>query len=93
MPRRALQNVLKYGLVAGGIGLLVLIVANLALGDKRIDQRVSHLYPAADAQFTRSMNVMLGPALLAGNRARTLVNGERIFPEMLEAIQIGRAHV
>jgi cardiolipin synthase len=39
------------------------------------------------------MNVMLGPPLLGGNRARTLVNGGRIFPEMLEAIRGARQSI
>ena len=65
---------LGYLLVAGVMGLAVLVVANLALGDKRIDQRVEHLYPVASPQFERAMNVLLGPQILPGNRARA---GER----------------
>jgi len=67
--------------------LLVLLVANLALGDKRIDQQVPVLYTVEDAQFRRSMGVILGPAMIAGNRVEALVNGDRIFPAMLEAIR------
>lgn len=67
--------------------LLVLLVANLALGDKRIDQQVPVLYSVEDAQFRRSMGVILGPQMIAGNRVEALVNGERIFPAMLEAIR------
>ena len=67
--------------------LLVLLVANLALGDKRIDRQVPVLYSVEDAQFRRSLNVILGPQMIAGNRVEALVNGERIFPAMLEAIR------
>jgi cardiolipin synthase len=67
--------------------LAVLLVANLALGDKRIDQQVPVLYSVEDAQFRRSMGVILGPQMIAGNRVEALVNGERIFPAMLEAIR------
>lgn len=67
--------------------LLVLLVANLALGDKRIDQQVPVLYSVEDAQFRRSMGAILGPQMIAGNRVEALVNGERIFPAMLEAIR------
>jgi cardiolipin synthase len=88
--RRTLQSVLKYGLIAGGIGLLVLIIANLALGDKRIDHKVEHQYPVASAQFQRVVGAMLGPALLPGNRSEALVNGARIFPAMLKAIREAR---
>jgi len=36
------------------------------------------------------VSVAFGPALMPGNRARALVNGDRIFPEMLEAIRGAR---
>jgi cardiolipin synthase len=73
-----------------GTALGVLLVANLTLGDKVIDESVPSLYTVADPQFARSMGVLLGPALLAGNRTRALVNGGRIFPDMLEAIRGAR---
>ena len=50
--------------------LAVLLIANLTLGDKRIDQRVAALYPVSDAQFRRSMNVLFGPPLVGGNRVQ-----------------------
>jgi cardiolipin synthase len=51
---------------------------------------VETLYSVADPQFQRSMNVMLGPSLLPGNRVQALVNGDQIFPAMLEAIRAAR---
>jgi cardiolipin synthase len=65
----------------------VLLVANLTLGDKHIDENVPSLYPVSDAQFARTMGVMLGPALLPGNRVQALVNGDAIFADMLAAIR------
>ena len=41
-------------------GLAVVLVANLSLGDKVIDEHVPTLYSVSDAQFLRNMNVMLG---------------------------------
>src|ERR671914_1283456 len=79
--------------VAGTVvatALAVLLVANLSLGDKHIEQRVETLYTAADPQFRRNMNVMFGPALAAGNRTQALVNGDAFFPDMLEAIRGAR---
>ena len=67
--------------------LVVALVLNLSLGDKQIDRRIVSRYPVADPQFTRTMGVMLGPALVAGNRAEALVNGREIFPAMLQAIR------
>jgi cardiolipin synthase len=71
----------------------VLLIANLSLGDKVIDEDVPSLYPVADPQFLRSMNVLLGPPLVGGNRVQALVNGDRIFPDMLEAIRGARRSI
>ena len=76
-----------------GTALGVLLVANLTLGDKVIDETVPSLYTVADPQFARTMSVMLGPALLPGNRTRALVNGDEIFPEMLQAIRGARKSI
>ena len=67
--------------------VLVVLVANLSLGDKHIDEDVPTLYSVSDAQFLRNMNVMLGPAVVEGNRAQALLNGDEMFPEMLKAIR------
>lgn len=65
--------------------LATLIVLNLR-AEKKIDVRPTHLYPISDQQFLRSMGVLLGPPLIDGNRVDTLLNGDRIFPSMLQAI-------
>ena len=65
--------------------LATLIVLNLR-AEKKIAVRPVHLYPVADQQFLRSMSVLLGPPLIDGNRVETLLNGDRIFPSMLQAI-------
>jgi cardiolipin synthase len=93
MNKRLLRRIAWMALAVAGTGLMVLIAANLALGDKEIDRDVPHLYSVADPQFARSMNVMLGPPLLAGNRAQTLLNGDEIFPAMLEAIRGARKSI
>ena len=54
--------------------------------EKKIAVRPVHLYAVADQQFLRSMGVLLGPPLVDGNRVETLLNGDRIFPSMLQAI-------
>ena len=65
--------------------LATLIVLNLR-SEKKIAVRPVHLYAVADQQFLRSMSVLLGPPLVDGNRVETLLNGDRIFPSMLQAI-------
>jgi cardiolipin synthase len=75
------------GFTFAATAFAVLLIANLTLGDKHIDQRVDTLYSTADAQFRRNMNVMFGPALTPGNRTRALVDGQAFFPDMLAAIR------
>ena len=80
---------------AGRIALLMVCSAVVAIlgvnlfaaPEKTIRQAFPHEYSAADAQFQRSMGVMLGPPLLEGNRIDTLLNGDEIFPAMLGAIR------
>lgn len=63
-----------------------LIVTNFTLGEKKVTRDIPHLYTVHDAQFRRTMGVMLGPTIVAGNRVDTLLNGDQIFPAMLQAI-------
>ncbi|HEY0437608.1 MAG TPA: cardiolipin synthase [Phenylobacterium sp.] len=93
MNRLLLRRITWVALSVGATALVVLIAANLSLGDKAIDHEVPHLYPAAAPEFARSMNVMLGPGLVVGNRAQTLVNGDEIFPAMLAAIRAARKSI
>ena len=67
--------------------LAVLVVLNFSGGEKKIDQRIPHLYSIGDPQFHRTMGVLLGPAILDGNRFEVLLNGDQIFPAMLGAIR------
>jgi cardiolipin synthase len=75
-------------LVAIVLMLFAVIVAlNFTTGEKKIEQSVERLYAAADPAFARAMGVLLGPAILPGNRFEALLNGDRIFPAMLAAIR------
>ena len=72
--------------LAGG-ALLVLIIANLTTSEKKIEQEIEHLYAVGDPQFARSLGTLLGPGILPGNRVTALVNGNQIFPALLDAIR------
>src|SRR6185436_4688459 len=52
-----------------------------------IGYRIQHRYGVEDPQFRRTMNGLLGPPLVSGNKVATLLNGDEIFPAMLEAIR------
>jgi cardiolipin synthase A/B len=79
-----LASILATVLVTAVAAFLIL---NLSLGDKTVDRRVESLYGVDDPQFVRTMGVLLGPPIVPGNRAVELVNGDEIFPAMLDAIR------
>src|SRR5438552_7763136 len=64
----------------------VLLVLNFSTGEIEIKERVTHSYAISDPQFQRSMSALLGPPLVGGNNIGTLLNGNQIFPAMLDAI-------
>lgn len=63
------------------------VVLNLQGSEKQVEQTVARLYDVQDEQFVRAMGVLLGPAILQGNRVDVLLNGDEIFPSMLSAIR------
>lgn len=67
--------------------LVVVIAMNFATPEKKLERRIVHRYAATDPQFRREMGVLLGPAIVSGNRITALKNGDEIFPAMLEAIR------
>jgi cardiolipin synthase A/B len=76
---------------AGIMGMLVaalvaLVWANFQGGEKDI-RHIERQYGTGDAQFMRTLGVMLGPPIVGGNRFTALNNGDQIFPAMLEAIR------
>ena len=66
---------------------VILLALNLSAGERKINHRIAHLYNTGDAQFVREMGNLLGPPLVGGNRVSELLNGDEIFPAMLEAIR------
>lgn len=75
-----------FWIVAGSI-LATVIALNFIPGEKKIDKRITELYGVNDPQFLRSMGNLLGPSITPGNHVTTLLNGDQIFPSMLEAIR------
>src|SRR5262245_14290952 len=52
--------------------------------------RIVTEYTVGDEEFKRTIGNLLGPGLVGGNTIKTLVNGDQIFPAMLEAIRSAR---
>ena len=68
-------------------GVAFVLAMNFVIPEKRLERQIEHRYSAADPQFKREMGVLMGPAVLSGNRVVALQNGDEIFPAMLEAIK------
>ena len=76
-------------LFAGAVLAIVgfLLYVNLSSGEKKIERRLERLYSLDDPRFAQELGVLLGPAIVDGNRYRALQNGDAIFPSMLAAIR------
>lgn len=72
------------GVVAGGLAMI--LARNFSTSEKALISLMPHTHAVADAQFQREMGVLLGPAILPGNRITALQDGDEIFPDMLAAI-------
>jgi len=74
--------------------LVTLIVIGVAITfkkpEKELDHAVSHIHAIPDPGFQREMGVLMGPAILDGNRITPLQNGDEIFPAMLDAVRNAR---
>src|SRR5437868_15437064 len=87
------RNVLQIGVTAVVMLIVVLLVLNFSVAEKKITQHVEHRYDVGSPQFLRSMGVLLGPALVGNNRIETLLNGDQIFPAMLAAIRAAKSTI
>lgn len=67
--------------------LLTVVFLNLKAGEKQIRYELTHRFAVSDPQFVRTMNHLLGPGFVGGNRIKPLQNGDEIFPAMLAAIR------
>ena len=66
--------------------ITVLVIMNFTTGEKKIERKLENHYSIDDPQFARSMSALMGPAFLNGNEVKVLINGDKIFPEMIHAI-------
>ncbi|MCX5541256.1 cardiolipin synthase [Paraburkholderia sp. CNPSo 3076] len=67
--------------------VVILVIANLTSGEKKIEHKINRLYASDSPQFIRSMGLLLGPPVVGGNRFDALLNGDEIFPSMLAGIR------
>jgi cardiolipin synthase len=71
----------------------VLLALNFTVGEKKIEQQLQRLYGTSDPQFIRAMGSLLGPGIAGGNQVTELLNGDQIFPSMLQAIRSAKRSI
>ena len=67
--------------------VVVVLLLNLGIAQNRVEYKIDAFYPVEDPQFLHVMGTLLGPPVVPGNRYAALLNGDAIFPAMLEAIR------
>ncbi len=82
------QYVSKTTVAVMVIGLVFVVgIVFRAASAKKVGQPLVAAYSVNDLAFRESMGSLLGPQFLNGNRVQELLNGEEIFPQMLQAIR------
>ena len=85
------RNRLVIAALSAAAGIAVwLLIANLMPERRDLQEPLPHRLATSDPQFRTSMAALFGSNLLPGNRIDTLVNGNEIFPSMLQAVRDAR---
>jgi cardiolipin synthase len=85
-------GVWKFWLRALVVVALVLAIALGIAQDQEVLQ-IESVRGAGDAEFPAYVAALTGTAMTTGNSFQVLVNGDRIFPSMLEAIRRARRQI
>ena len=72
--------------------VLVLIGLNFAPPEKKLERRIEHPHRTDDPQFLREMAVLLGPAIVQGNKVEVLQNGQEIS-RLFDAVRSARRSI
>jgi cardiolipin synthase A/B len=81
------------GITVLATSLIMLLLQNFKTSEKVLECKVEHRYIVSDPQFRREMSVLLGPAIVRGNKVTALQNGNEIFPAMLLAIRSAQTSI
>ena len=74
--------------VTAAVALGALVITLNFTGGKQPERRpIPHRDSVHDSAFARAMGLALGPSIVGGNQVTELLNGDQIFPAMLDAIQ------
>ena len=81
---------MHWGLALLGIVIVAvagLLLANFLGGEKKITRKIERHYKLEDPRFLNEIGLLLGPPFMTGTKVRTLLNGDEIFPAMLQSIR------
>jgi cardiolipin synthase A/B len=81
------------GITVLATSLMLVLLQNFKTSEKVLERKVEHRYVVSDPQFRREMSVLLGPAIVHGNKVTALQNGNEIFPAMLLAIRSAQTSI
>ncbi len=81
------------GITVLATSLLLVLLQNFKTPEKVLERKVEHRYKISDPQFRREMSLLLGPAIVHGNKVTALQNGNEIFPAMLQAIRSAQTSI
>ncbi|WP_084652622.1 phospholipase D-like domain-containing protein [Mesorhizobium sp. WSM1293] len=87
------RKVLIYLAIAAIGSLLTVLIINLTPQPRVLRSIVPHRFDATDPQFPKTMSSYSQGQMFRSNAVQTLVNGDEIFPSMLQAIGAARSSV
>jgi cardiolipin synthase A/B len=82
--KKSVRKVLKIAGVVFGLALVVIFIPRRI--DKPINKQIQTDYSVNDPAFRESIGHLVSAPLLSGNKVTPLINGNQIFPAMLDAI-------
>lgn len=82
-----LEWIFKSALLLVLWAVLFLLALNLIPERRDVRQPIPHAFTVSDPQFLRTMSSLFDGSVAPGHHIDTLLNGEEIFPAMLEAIE------
>jgi cardiolipin synthase A/B len=88
-----LREGLVYVAIAVIASLLTLLAINLKPEPRALRSLVPHRFDASDSQFAKTMSSFSHGQIFSSNAVQTLVNGDQIFPSMLQSIRTAHSSV
>src|SRR5262249_31368510 len=90
--RRACLLLLSVSVLAGAGSTGCTVISDLVGSEKRVVYKYDRTFPVNDPSFRRSLDTF-GTAMVSGNKAELLENGDEIFPAMTKAIREAKISV